>query len=475
MSAAELRAALERLCKERPDLRFLSDSEEMTPYLREWRDAYRGEAAAVALPSSVEDVVALVKLARECDGVHLVPQGGNTGLVGGQIAFDSEHAITVSMARMNRILEIDPANNTLTCEAGALLADVQAAADDANKLFPLSLASQGSCRIGGVLSTNAGGCEVLRYGCAGDLLLGIEVVLSDGSVWDGMRPLRKDNTGYDLKRLFIGAEGTLGIITRAVLRLFPKPRSLMCAFVGIDSPSAGLSLLREAEEMSGGEVTAFELMPRIAIEMVERHTPSIRIPLESDAPWYVLLEISSSREEKDATDRTEKILANAFDKNLILDGTIANSKAQEENFWSIRESISESQKREGGSIKHDVSVSVSRMPEFLERATRAVEEALAGIRVVAFGHMGDGNIHFNLSQPTDMERDAFMLESERFHRIVYDIIADMGGSISAEHGIGIAKLEENARHKSGVEQNLMRALKRALDPGGIFNPGKLID
>ena len=475
MSTEKLRTALERLCKEKPNLRLLSDSEEMTPYLREWRDAYRGEAAAVALPSSVEDVVALVKLTHECDGVHLVPQGGNTGLVGGQIAFDNEHAITVSMTRMNRILEIDTVNNTLTCEAGTLLADVQAAADNADKLFPLSLASQGSCRIGGVLSTNAGGCEVLRYGCAGDLLLGIEVVLSDGSVWDGMRPLRKDNTGYDLKRLFVGAEGTLGIITRAVLRLFPKPRSLVCAFVGIVSPSAGLSLLREAEKISGGEVTAFELMPRIAIKMVERHTPSARMPMASDSPWYVLLEISSSREQKDAVEMMEKILAHAFDKKMILDGTIANSKVQEESFWLIRESISESQKREGGSIKHDVSVSVSRMPEFLERATKAVEETLTGIRVVAFGHMGDGNIHFNLSQPAEMECNAFMIESERFHRVVYDIISDMGGSISAEHGIGIVKLEENTRHNSDIEQNLMRTLKHALDPGGIFNPGKLID
>lgn len=475
MSVKELHAALEHLCKERPDLRFLSDNEEMTPYLREWRDAYRGEAAAVALPSSVEDVVALVKLARECEGVHLVPQGGNTGLVGGQIAFDSEHAITVSMARMNCILEIDPVNNTLTCEAGALLADVQAAADDAGRLFPLSLASQGSCRIGGVLSTNAGGCEVLRYGCAGDLLLGVETVLADGSVWDGMRPLRKDNTGYDLKRLFIGAEGTLGIITRAVLRLFPKPRSTVCAFVGITSPSAGLSLLHEAEEMSGGEVTAFELMPRIAVEMADRYTPSVRIPLESGSPWYVLMEISSSREQKGAVETMENILARAFDKNLILDGAVANSKAQEESFWLIRESIPESQKRDGGSIKHDVSVSVSRVPEFIERATEASEKALADVRVVAFGHVGDGNIHFNISQPVEMERATFMLESERFHRIVYDITLDMGGSISAEHGIGITKLEENARHKSDTEQNLMRALKRTLDPDGIFNPGKLID
>lgn len=475
MSAEELRNALENLCKERKDLRFVSDSSEMTPYLREWRDAYRGEAAAVALPSSVEDVVALVKLAHEFPGVHLVPQSGNTGLVGGQIAFDSACAITVSMARMNRILEVDAADSTLTCEAGALLTDVQAAAADADRLFPLSLASQGSCRIGGVLSTNAGGCEVLRYGCAGDLLLGVEVVLADGNVWDGMRMLRKDNTGYDLKRLFVGAEGTLGIITRAVLRLFPKPRSLVCAFVGIGSPSAGLSLLREAEEMSGGEVTAFELMPRIAVDMAERHTPSVRIPLTSNAPWYVLMELSSSREQENAVEMMEGILANAFDKALVLDGTIASNKAQEESFWLIRESIPESQKREGGSIKHDVSVSVSLMPEFLERATQAIEKALADIRVVAFGHMGDGNIHFNLSQPPGMEREMFSLESERLHRIVYDIISDMGVSISAEHGIGIAKLKENARHKSGVEQNLMRTLKNALDPDGIFNPGKLID
>ena len=472
MSATEIRAALQRLCENKA-MTFIGDPDEMIPYLREWRDAYRGEAAAVAFPTCAEDVVALVTLARE-QGAHLVPQGGNSGLVGGQIAFDSERAIVVSLARMNRILHVDPDDNTLTCEAGCIVADVQAAAADVERLFPLSLSSEGSCRIGGVLSTNAGGCGVLRYGSAGDLLLGLEVVLADGSVWDGLRKLRKDNTGYDLKRVFVGAEGTLGIITKAVLRLFPQPRSTSCALVALPEPAAGLSLLREAEAMSGGTVSAFELLPRIALEMVLRHTPEARAPMSLESPWYVLVEMASAGEQQEATAMMEIILERGVTKGWVLDGVVAMNKAQENAFWLLRESVSESQKREGGSIKHDVSVAVSKVPEFLAIASRQVEAALDGVRVVAFGHMGDGNIHFNLSQPEGMSREAFAREAERLHRIVYDVVGGMGGSISAEHGIGIVKLEENARWKSDVEMNLMGALKATLDPDGIFNPGKLV-
>lgn len=479
MSGAVLRLALGRLCNNvgqtdgRKGMSFLAEAEAMKPYLCEWRGSYHGEAAAVVFPSCTQDVIRLVELARE-KNAHLVPQGGNTGLVGGQIAFDKERAIVVSLERMNRILHIDKKNNTLSCEAGCLLADVRAQAEAKNRLFPLSLASEGSCRIGGLLSTNAGGCGVLRYGSAGDLLLGLEVVLADGSVWDGLRSLRKDNTGYDLKRLFVGAEGTLGIITRAVLRLYPRPRSKTCAFVAIASPAAALSLLRDSEDKRGGEFSAFELIPRLALEMVLRHIPSARRPMALHAPWYVLIELSSACGQEEANRMLEEFLEENFTQNTVLDGVVAINSVQEAAFWLLRESISEAQKLEGESIKHDVSVAVSRIPEFLMRASQAVEVALEGVRVVAFGHVGDGNIHFNLSQPKNMEKKAFQGEAERLTRIVYDLVGDMNGSISAEHGIGIAKLGENSRWKSKVEIGLMRTLKEALDPRGVFNPGKLV-
>lgn len=479
MSGADLRAALERLCTDgcqagkNRGMSFFGDSEVMAPYLCEWRGIYKGEAAAVVFPSCTEDVVRLVELARE-KSAHLVPQGGNTGLVGGQIAFDKEHAIVVSLKRMNRISHIDTEDNTLTCEAGCLLADARTQAESANRLFPLSLASEGSCCIGGLLSTNAGGCGVLRYGSAGDLLLGLEVVLADGSVWNGLQSLRKDNTGYDLKRLFVGAEGTLGIITQAVLRLIPLPHSKICTFVAIASPTAGLAYLRQAEALSGGEISAFELMSRLALKMVLRHIPSARAPLDLGAPWYLLVELSSAREQEEAAMIMEKILEEGITQNLILDGVMAMNSAQAAAFWLLRESVSQAQKQEGQSIKHDVSVAVSKIPEFLERASRAVEEALEGIRVVAFGHMGDGNIHFNLLQPEQMRKDAFLGEEEKLHRVVYDLVGEMNGSISAEHGIGIVKLVENSRWKSKVEVGLMRTLKDALDPGKMFNPGKLV-
>ena len=474
MNAHTLHAALAQMCAEGAyaERKFLASAAEMAPYLREWRDVWRGEAAAVALPSCTADVAGLVRLARR-HGAHLVPQGGNTGLVGGQIAFDRQRAIVVSLKRMNRILRVDAAENALTCEAGCLLADVQAAAETAGRLFPLSLASQGSCSIGGVLSTNAGGCGVLRYGSAGDLALGLEAVLADGSVWDGRRALRKDNTGYDLKRLFIGAEGSLGIVTGAVLRLFARPRSSVCAFAATPTPEAGLSLLRAAEEASGGEVSAFELLPRIALELVARHIPAARLPLPPKAPWHVLVEISSARRQAEAAGVMERILQAGFDNGWVTDAVMAQNTAQEAEFWLVRESVSEAQKREGGSIKHDVAVPVSQVPAFLRRAAEAVQAALPGARVVAFGHVGDGNIHFNLSQPEGMGRQAFAREAGRLQRIVYDLVGEMGGSISAEHGIGVAKREENARWKPPEELELMRKLKRALDPDGIFNPGKL--
>ena len=415
---------------------FTDDAGEMAPYLVERRDRYQGRAAAMLRPASTAEVSALMKIAHETD-TKIVPQGGNTGLVGGQIPFESGDEVILSLARMNCIGALDALNKTLTVEAGVTLQAAQDAAAAAGLLFPLSLASEGTCQIGGNLATNAGGTAVLRYGNARDLVLGLEVVLADGEVWDGRRALRKDNTGYDLKHLFMGSEGTLGIITGAVLKLFPAPQSVETAFVAVPSVEAAVALLRRADTMSGGLVTGEAREGRLRETM-------------------------------------EALLAAAMEVGEVSDATIAASDTQRAKLWAIREGMSEVQRLEGGSIKHDISVPVSRVAEFITQASAAVTKVIPGLRVVPFGHVGDGNIHFNLSQPVDADKAAFMARWDEMSDVVHDIVRGLGGSISAEHGIGRMKRDEMAATKSVVEMDMMRAVKRALDPKGILNPGKVV-
>lgn len=451
---------------------FIDDEADMAPYLVERRDLYKGRAAAILKPASTAEVATLMRIACET-GTPVVPQGGNTGLVGGQVPFETGEEIVLSLQRMNRVLALDTDNNTLTVEAGVTLAAAQAAAEDADRLFPLSLASEGSCQIGGNLATNAGGTAVLHYGNARELVLGLEVVLADGRIWNGLKGLRKDNTGYDLKQVFLGSEGTLGIITGAVLKLFPRPRAVATAFVAVPNVEGAVKLLRLADAATGGLVTSFELMPRIGIDFVVTHLPGASDPLTSPSPWYVLIELSAGN-DSGLTSTLETLLGEAMEKGLVTDAAIAVSQAQRASFWRMREAMSDVQKLEGGSIKHDVSVPVSAVAEFIARATKAVEAAFPGIRPVPFGHVGDGNIHFNLSQPVGVDKAAYLARWDEMSAIVHGIVRELGGSISAEHGIGRMKRDEIAATKSPVEMELMRTLKRALDPKGILNPGKVV-
>lgn len=450
-----------------------TNSNDMAPFLEERRGLYVGKAAAIVRPGSTEEVSAVMKLAHET-GTIVVPQGGNTGLVGGQTPDESGEAIVLNLSRMNAVRSLDDENNTLSVDAGVTLAAAQEAAASASRLFPLSLASEGTCQIGGNLATNAGGTAVLHYGNARDLVLGLEIVLADGRIWDGMRGLRKDNTGYDLKQIFLGSEGTLGIITGAVLKLFPAPKSRATAIAAVPTPAAAVSLLRHVEAESGGAITSFELMPRIGIEMVCAHVPGARDPLSAPSPWYVLVELSSGSNGEELNVLLERSLASAVEQAWVSDAVVAQSDTQRAAFWQVREAMSDAQRHEGGSIKHDVSVPISNITRFLERAIEAVQADLPGIRPVPFGHLGDGNIHFNLSQPQTMDTEAFLAQWSHFNEIVHGIALDLDGSISAEHGIGQLKRDEMAELKSDVELNLMRTLKRTFDPMGILNPGKVV-
>jgi D-lactate dehydrogenase (cytochrome) len=451
----------------------LTDPTLMAPFLADERGLYTGRAAMVVRPATTAEVAGVVRICAEA-GIAIVPQGGNTSLVGGSVPHEHGREIVLSLSRLNRIRAVDAANDSLVAEAGVTLAEVQAAAAEADRLFPLSMASEGSCQVGGVLSTNAGGTAVLRYGNARELTLGIEVVLADGRVLDLLSGLRKDNTGYDTKQLFIGAEGTLGIITAAVLKLFPRPREVETALVALPRLGAVTELLARLRRASGDAVSAFELIPRIALDFVLRHVPGTSDPLAGAHPWYVLVELSSPRPGTGLREALEQALSGAVEDGLVADATLASSEAQRAGLWRLRDAIPEAQKREGGSIKHDVAVPVARVPEFIETASRAVTAEMAGIRVVAFGHAGDGNIHFNLSQPEGMDRDAYLARWFDFNRIVHDIVAGMGGSVSAEHGIGRLKRGEFARYADAAEIELMRRIKAAFDPKGILNPGKLL-
>jgi len=449
---------------------FLDDARAIAPHLVEWRERFRGVTSVVLMPTSVSSIQEIVRICAET-GTPIVPQGGNTGLVGGQIPSADGSQVVLSLRRFAQIRDVDVAANTMTVDAGAVLADVQAEAQAAERLFPLSLASEGSATIGGLISTNAGGTGVLAYGNMRELVLGIEAVLPDGSLWSGLGGLRKDNTGYDLKQLFIGGEGTLGIVTAATLKLFPRPAAIETAIVAVRDVDAAVRLLNFAQGHAG-TVTAFELMPRVGLEFVLRHVPGTRDPLEQAYPWYVLIDVSLKM--ADTAGAIESLLSDAASNGLIVDGVVAQSWAQRDAFWKLRESLSEAQKPEGGSLKHDVSVPISSIPRFIDQASRAVIAAVPGARPVPFGHLGDGNIHFNISQPVGADKAAFLARMDEVARVVHDMVHAFEGSISAEHGIGQAKVDEITRYKSPVALEAMRAVKRALDPKGIMNPGKVV-
>ena len=451
----------------------LTRDADTAPFLVEPRELYPGKTALVLRPGSTDEVSKILALANS-EGIAVVPQGGNTGLVGGQIPDISGAQVIVSLSRMNRVREIDESGNTMTVEAGAVLETIHQEAEKIGRIFPLTLGAQGSCEIGGNLSTNAGGTAVLAYGNTRELILGLEVVLPDGRVWEGLRKLRKDNTGYDLKQLFIGAEGTLGIVTAAVLKLFPTPMAQEVAFAGLTDPEGALKLFNMARARAGSMLTGFEIMPRIGLEFTLKHLDGARDPLMASHPWYVLMELSSGSDAEAARGLMELIFEDAFEHGLVDDAALAESLTHREAFWRLRHGMSEVQKMEGGSIKHDVSVPVARIPEFLARATEAIEQAIPGCRPCPFGHMGDGNIHYNISQPEGADKAAFLARWDEANAIVHKIVTELGGSISAEHGVGIQKRHLLPEVKSDVELDLMRAIKATLDPNGIMNPGKIL-
>jgi FAD/FMN-containing dehydrogenase len=449
------------------------DTNDMAAYLTELRHLYTGKASLVLRPGSTKEVSQILRLANETR-TPIVPQGGNTGLVGGQIPFESGEEIILSLSRMNKVRAIDPEGNTMTLDAGVVLEQAQTAADQVGRYFPLSLPSEGSCQIGGNLSTNAGGTGVLAYGNARDMVLGLEVVLADGRIWEGLRTLRKDNTGYDLKDLFIGAEGTLGIITAAVLKLFPKPEERATAFTGLKSLEDAARFFGLARQACGGELTAFEIVPRFGIEIVLKHGNQVRNPLSDEYDWYVLIELTGL-EATGATNSTlETLLGEALEEEYLQDAMIASSIAQRTEIWRLRELLSEVQTLEGGSIKHDVSVPIALIPEFINRANDLVQVMVPGSRPVPFGHYGDGNIHYNVSQPVEMDKEIFMAQWDPICAGVHEIVRDLNGSISAEHGIGRMKRETLKKVKSEVEIGMMRQIKDLFDPNGILNPGKVL-
>jgi FAD/FMN-containing dehydrogenase len=451
----------------------LTSADDMAPYLKEWRDRYEGRAAMVLCPQNSAEISQILALANET-GTAIVPQGGNTGLVGGQIPFETGHEVVLSLTRLNKVHSVDPVGNVMVLEAGVTLGEAQELALGVDRLFPLSLASEGSCQIGGNLASNAGGVNVLAYGNMRDLCLGLEVVLADGRIWDGLRALKKDNTGYDLRDLFIGSEGTLGIITAAVLKLFPNPRERTTAFIGLKSLEDIGALYSLASQSAGGQLTAFEIMPRVGLDFVLRHAPSARDPLVDPHNWYALLEISSLAGDGEAMSVMTGLLEQGFEKGLVIDAALPSSLDQRAAIWMLREQMSEAQKPEGGSIKHDISVPIASIPAFIEKANAAVGALVENCRPVPFGHWGDGNIHYNISQPVGMDKQAFLNRWEEVSACVHEIVMSFNGSISAEHGIGRMKRQMLQEVKSPVELDLMRSIKQSLDPKGILNPGKLL-
>lgn len=472
-AALSLADALDRIRAAVGPAGMLTDDGDMAPYLAEWRGRFKGKSPAVVRPASTEEVAEVARICRAAQ-IPLVPQGGNTGLVGGSIPYEEGREIVLSLSRMNKIRHIDPLDYSMTVDAGVVLKTAQQAAADADRLLPMSLGAEGTCQIGGLVSTNAGGMAVLRYGVMRDLVLGLEVVLPDGRIWNGLRSLRKNNTGYDLKQLFIGAEGTLGIVTGAVLKLFPRPRQVETALVAVPSPAAAIELLARLRAASGDAVTAFELMSDVCIDFALKHVAGAVNPLSSPSPWCVLVELSAGTRSDSFRESFEEALGAAFEDELATDAVLCESESQAGQLWLLREAIVEAQKFEGGSIKNDVSVAVSRVAEFIERAVAAVAAACPGIRPTIFGHVGDGNIHFNLSQPEGADTAAYLARWDEICDVVNDVILDMDGSISAEHGVGRFKKDEMPKIKSAVEFDLLKRIKAAIDPEGLCNPGKML-
>ncbi len=452
------------------DAHVLTNSGDIATYLTDWRGNYIGKTAAVVRPATTEEVAAVVKLCAERN-VPIVPQGGNTGMVGGSVPDASGRAIVLSMKRMNKIRAIDIANNAMTVEAGCILRDVQDAARESHRYFPLSLVAEGSCTIGGNLSTNAGGTAVLRYGNARDLVLGIEAVMPDGRIWNGLKALRKDNTGYDLKHLLMGAEGTLGVITAAVLKLYPLPQHTCTALVAVRDPATAVELLATIQAAMGDRLTGFELMSRVCLDHAIKHFSATAEPFDKPHAWQVLVELTDTLKNATLEDELAIALEPAFDNGTAIDAIIASSESQARALWNIRENIPEAEKLQGKSVKHDISMPISRIAEFIARGDAALQAAFPDAQVICFGHAGDGNLHYNLSFPGSAPTTA---QSVAANGIVYALLDELHGSISAEHGLGQLKRDEITRHKSAVELDMMRAIKKALDPLGIMNPGKVL-
>jgi len=451
----------------------LTEAADTEPFLTDWRRRFSGRALAVLKPGTTEEVAAIVKLCERYQ-VPIVPQGGNTGLVLGSVPDTSGNAIVLSLTRLNQIRAIDTINNTITVEAGCILQHVQDAATGAGRLFPLSLAAEGSCTLGGNLSTNAGGTGVLRYGNTRELCLGLEVVTPQGDIWSSLRGLRKDNTGYDLRDLYIGAEGTLGIITAAVLKLFPQPKARMTALAALRSADDALQLLTLAQAQCGAALTGFELMSDLCLQLVAKHFPQIRQPFAQRHPQTVLLELSDSESEEHANAMLENVITQALEQGIIEDAVVAVSIAQSQALWHLREHIPLAQAEEGKNIKHDISVPISRIGEFIRETDALLQQSFPQVRMVTFGHLGDGNLHYNVSPAENTPGDALIAQQAAINRVVYDSVDRFGGSISAEHGVGALKREEIRHFKSAVEIGLMQTIKRALDPLNLMNPGKIV-
>ena len=451
------------------------DLDIIAPHTSEPRGKFHGKTPMVLFPENTQMVSRILKYCNE-HNIKLVPQSGNTGLVGGSIPDQSNNEVLLSLKRMNKIREKDVLNQTMTLESGVILSDAHDIAETMNSIFPMHIASEGSAMIGGNISSNAGGINVLRYGNMRDLVLGLEVVLPNGEIWNGLTGLRKDNTGYDLKQLFIGAEGTLGVITAATLKLFPQYKQKNTAFVAIPDPDAAIRLLSLAKQISGDSLIAFEILPRIGLDFTIKHMTGCREPLDEKYDWYIVLECATSLSTDliNLEEILEKILEEAMENEFVLDGIVPKNVAEQKAIWNLREFMSEAQKFEGGSIKHDVAIPVSKIPEFLELGIKAVKKACPGIRPVPFGHIGDGNIHFNLSQPVDMEKQEYLSRWEDINHLVHQIVVDLEGSISAEHGIGTLKVDELKYFKPAVDTDTLKSIKLALDPNNIMNPGRII-
>ena len=449
----------------------ITDKNDMQKYLKEWRGVYTGVAGAIVKPKSTEEVSNILKFAYR-KNISCIPQGGNTGLVGGQIPFNKDH-IVISLERLNKIREINPTDQSVTVEAGLILSDLQKKCDENNLIFPLSLASEGSCSLGGNIASNAGGVAVLYYGNTRELVMGLEVVLSDGSIINNLKTLIKDNTGYSIKDLFIGSEGTLGVITAATLKVFPKPKNTYTALLSVDSPKQSIEILNYIRNNLSIPLTAFELMNNFSIELVNKHMDKASIPIEK-FKWLILVEFSSIEVSKNEKDKIENLLNEILHQNLAKDIFISQSSKQAKDMWYIRESISEAQKKEGGSIKNDISIPIKDISKFINKAEKISKKVIPGSRSVIFGHIGDGNIHFNISQPVKSDRDKFIKKDKKLRKKINDLTIELNGSISAEHGIGLTKKADLKKYmKKDVE--LFKLIKKSFDPKNIMNPGKIID